>query len=204
MTKGPQVSPSSTGLLQAPTGNSLAGPIQFWITGCQPYLEKGVQGAFSPLLQKFKPDHLTFSGYNLLLSTLRTWYFIFLKRSKRRKEGSRGSEPSPCAQPTGSEQQPAQVQLPAALHQILSDQSPGWTQRWNTPVPCLRTSRAPVLGSLFFQVFCFRKRVYFSLYVLWIYHNWFWQLLILLNEHIIKILFKTSTNSGLKNNGKIF
>lgn len=34
----------------------------------------------------FKPDHLTFSGYNLLLSTLRIWYFIYLKRSKREQK----------------------------------------------------------------------------------------------------------------------
>lgn len=41
---------------------------------------------------KFKPDHLTFSGYNLLLSTLRTWYFICLKRSKKKRGGGQKRE----------------------------------------------------------------------------------------------------------------
>lgn len=149
---------------------------------------KGCARRLLAFYRKFKLDHLTSGGYNLLWSTLRTWNFIFLKRSKGRG-GQRRERPGPVLSTLAQSSNLSRwsFQRHCIRSAAISLQGePGDEAR---RAPCLQTSPSPVLGSLFFQVFCFRKRVYFSLYVLWIYHNWFWQLLILLNEHIIKILF---------------
>lgn len=49
--------------------------------------------------RKFKSDHLTFSGYNLLLSTLWTWYFISAERSRRKKKKKRRAEEGASCSP---------------------------------------------------------------------------------------------------------
>ncbi|EAX00042.1 hCG1660539 [Homo sapiens] len=83
------VSPSSTYLLQVPTGNSLA-ETDSVLNNMLPALSG--KGCARRLLASFTGSlNLIISPlgiYNLLFSTLRTWYFIYLKRSKRAKDGA--------------------------------------------------------------------------------------------------------------------